>query len=108
MRIGPAAGFRPCLVCSTPRAAFEAGIGVFKKTSVSETGTALRRTGQPGCGRFSKIGSMKHILPLVLAGAACAFSADAQWKPLFDGKTMDGWTHVGPGSFSVDNGILKT
>jgi hypothetical protein len=51
---------------------------------------------------------MKRILPLVLACAACAFSADAQWKPLFDGKTMDGWTHVGPGSFSVDNGMLKT
>jgi len=51
---------------------------------------------------------MKRILPLVLACAACGFSADAQWKPLFDGKTMDGWTHVGPGSFSVDNGMLKT
>jgi len=51
---------------------------------------------------------MKRILPIVLACAAYAFSADAQWKPLFDGKTIDGWTHVGPGGFSIDNGMLKT
>ena len=30
------------------------------------------------------------------------------WKPLFDGKTLDGWEHVGPGGFKVKDGLLET
>ncbi|HEY6458579.1 MAG TPA: DUF1080 domain-containing protein [Polyangiaceae bacterium] len=30
------------------------------------------------------------------------------WRPLFDGKTTDGWAMAGPGSFSVENGELVT
>lgn len=30
------------------------------------------------------------------------------WKPLFDGKDLNGWEHVGPGRFTVDDGMLKT
>jgi Domain of Unknown Function (DUF1080) len=30
------------------------------------------------------------------------------WKQLFDGKDMTGWQHVGPGRFTVDDGMLKT
>jgi len=29
-------------------------------------------------------------------------------KPLFNGKDLDGWEHVGPGTFLVENGMLKT
>lgn len=29
-------------------------------------------------------------------------------KQLFNGKTLDGWKHVGPGSFEVEDGMLKT
>lgn len=29
-------------------------------------------------------------------------------RALFNGKDLDGWRHVGPGSFVVENGILKT
>ena len=32
----------------------------------------------------------------------------AEWKQLFDGKDMNGWEHVGPGSFTVEDGMLKT
>lgn len=32
----------------------------------------------------------------------------AEWQPLFDGKTLEGWNHVGPGSFVIENGALKT
>lgn len=39
---------------------------------------------------------------------ASAVSAEEQWKPLFNGKNLDGWKHVGPGSFAVDDGQLKT
>jgi len=31
-----------------------------------------------------------------------------QWTPLFNGKNLDGWQHVGPGEFVVENGVLKT
>ncbi|MGH9496998.1 MAG: 3-keto-disaccharide hydrolase [Candidatus Sulfotelmatobacter sp.] len=27
---------------------------------------------------------------------------------MFNGKDLDGWQHIGPGSFVVENGILKT
>ncbi|WP_324317919.1 3-keto-disaccharide hydrolase [Povalibacter sp.] len=30
------------------------------------------------------------------------------WQPLFNGKDLDGWRHVGPGRFVVDDGILRT
>jgi hypothetical protein len=33
---------------------------------------------------------------------------DAAWRPLFDGRSVEGWQHVGPGSFSVEGGALKT
>ena len=32
----------------------------------------------------------------------------AEWKQLFDGKDLNGWEHVGPGSFTVEDGALKT
>jgi hypothetical protein len=31
-----------------------------------------------------------------------------EWKQLFNGQDMTGWQHVGPGSFVVENGMLKT
>nr|WP_206606123.1 DUF1080 domain-containing protein [Steroidobacter cummioxidans] len=46
--------------------------------------------------------------------ATCAMTASAdtgsksEWKPLFNGKNLDGWKHVGPGEFVVENGALKT
>lgn len=43
------------------------------------------------------------------ASACLAASAQAQeWKPLFNGKNLDGWNHVGPGRFVVEHGALKT
>src|SRR5579863_5498300 len=32
----------------------------------------------------------------------------AGWTQLFNGHTLDGWEHVGPGSFSIVEGLLKT
>jgi hypothetical protein len=31
-----------------------------------------------------------------------------EWKPLFNGRNLDGWKHVGPGEFVVENGTLRT
>ncbi|HEV2176062.1 MAG TPA: DUF1080 domain-containing protein [Terriglobia bacterium] len=32
----------------------------------------------------------------------------AGWTQLFNGHSLDGWEHVGPGSFSIVDGLLKT
>ncbi|MGH8187792.1 MAG: 3-keto-disaccharide hydrolase [Steroidobacteraceae bacterium] len=37
-----------------------------------------------------------------------AASDSAGWRPLFNGKDLDGWQHVGPGEFVVEKGVLKT
>lgn len=29
-----------------------------------------------------------------------------EWRPLFDGKTLSGWTHQGGGTFTVENGAI--
>ena len=31
-----------------------------------------------------------------------------EWRPLFDGRSLDGWEHVGPGKFVVEDGLLRT
>src|SRR4051794_26264899 len=48
------------------------------------------------------------ILILTLACCPSASAQDRAWKPLFDGKSLDGWEHVGPGRFVVENGALRT
>jgi Domain of Unknown Function (DUF1080) len=35
-------------------------------------------------------------------------SSSSDWRPLFDGRTLDGWEHVGPGTFVVEDGVLRT
>jgi 3-keto-disaccharide hydrolase len=48
---------------------------------------------------------MKLIATILL----CAVAAPAaEWKQLFNGKDMTGWSMVGPGQFTVENGMLKT
>ncbi len=49
---------------------------------------------------------MKHLLLMVGMGAMAL--ADEPARQLFDGKSMDGWEMVGPGSFAVEAGALKT
>lgn len=34
--------------------------------------------------------------------------ADTGWTPLFNGRDLSGWAHVGRGEFVVDNGLLRT
>jgi hypothetical protein len=33
---------------------------------------------------------------------------EPSWKPLFDGKSLEGWEHVGPGKMVVENGQIRT
>ncbi|MCU1293664.1 MAG: hypothetical protein JWP08_2514 [Bryobacterales bacterium] len=50
-----------------------------------------------------------HISALLLVSALLPFSASAaEWKQLFNGKNLDGWKHVGPGSMTVEDGLIHT
>jgi hypothetical protein len=47
---------------------------------------------------------------LMLAGSRTrAADADsAGWRPLFDGKSLDGWEHIGPGKMVLKDGVIRT
>jgi len=45
------------------------------------------------------------VLSTVLVPAAHSAS---EWKQLFNGKNLNGWKHVGPGSMTVENGLIHT
>jgi len=48
----------------------------------------------------------------IVAGAGLSMNSSAEetgaWRPLFNGKDLDGWSHVGPGRFVIENGVLRT
>lgn len=53
----------------------------------------------------------KINLGLIVAAAFLCVAArpqSSEWKPLFNGKNLDGWKHVGPGSMSVEDGLVRT
>ena len=47
----------------------------------------------------------KVVIALI---AISAFAHAEEWKQIYDGKDLAGWKHVGPGNFTVDNGLLET
>jgi len=49
---------------------------------------------------------MKQLLFIVVLFLPLAHAEN--WKQLFDGKDLNGWEHVGPGRFTVEDGMLKT
>jgi len=51
---------------------------------------------------------MAHMRVCAVLLALAALCPAAGWKPLFNGKDLDGWEHVGPGRFVVEDGMLKT
>ncbi len=48
------------------------------------------------------------LLTFVLLPITASAQSDDDWTPLFDGTSTDGWTHVGDGSFVIEDGMLKT
>ena len=57
-------------------------------------------------------GRAATCVAIIAAAFAMTTNADnaqkSEWKPLFNGKNLDGWKHVGPGEFVVENGVLKS
>jgi Domain of Unknown Function (DUF1080) len=48
---------------------------------------------------------------LVMAAAAFLLASvrpEPEWKPLFNGKDLTGWKHVGPGEMTVTDGLIET
>ena len=53
----------------------------------------------------------KRFFAALIVAALCAPALHAQedsWKPLFNGKDLTGWEHVGPGEMAVEDGLLRT
>ncbi|MBS1849437.1 MAG: DUF1080 domain-containing protein [Acidobacteria bacterium] len=51
----------------------------------------------------------KYLFLLILfAFSAMAWGQEEGWKQLFDGKDLVGWKHVGPGSMTVEDGLIRT
>lgn len=42
------------------------------------------------------------------AVSSSAAAEPAAWRPLFDGKSLDGWAHIGPGKMVLEDGALRT
>jgi Domain of Unknown Function (DUF1080) len=42
------------------------------------------------------------------AGPPAGADPSSDWRPLFDGRSLEGWEHVGPGKFVVEDGLLHT
>ena len=56
---------------------------------------------------------MKRIMAAIALVASLLISIFAgaqsgEWKPIFDGKDLNGWEHVGPGDLVVKDGLLVT
>ncbi len=47
-------------------------------------------------------------LLLALAVASSVHAAAESWRPLFNGKDLRGWKHVGPGEMTVEDGLIRT
>lgn len=49
----------------------------------------------------------KYLMFFLLIPLAIACQ-DGKWRQLYNGKDLTGWQQVGPGSFVVEDGLLKT
>jgi len=51
---------------------------------------------------------LAFLLLILSWGTVPTWAQSGTWKPLFNGKDMNGWEHVGPGRFVLDHGLLKS
>src|SRR5438094_201377 len=48
------------------------------------------------------------LLVIAVAIPSATFAQTDEWKQVLDGKDLTGWKHVGPGSMTVENGVIQT
>jgi hypothetical protein len=51
---------------------------------------------------------MRYVALCGLVLASTAAAGEDGWKPLFNGKDLSGWKHVGEGGIVVENGAIAT
>jgi len=63
-----------------------------------------------GVGEGEMFGRFGYVMlsAALLAALVAALGAKGKVTALFNGKNLDGWEHVGAGSFRVQNGILES
>jgi hypothetical protein len=70
-----------------------------------------------GCGQIGYVRKFvfggftvkRLVLVAILSLSAVPLVAQSDdWIQLFNGKNLDGWKHVGPGSMTVENGLIQT
>ena len=55
----------------------------------------------------------KSFMILIISGfmmlimITCTNKGQSEWRQLFNGKDLTGWKHVGPGSMSVEDGLIR-
>src|SRR6202044_3568648 len=89
-------------------------------SSVAQRSKAARSRGRIGIQisviyRSMVILMRKFLLFLFLCTIANAGDAanackgdPMHWTPIFDGKDLEGWKHVGPGNMTVEDGLIHT
>jgi Domain of Unknown Function (DUF1080) len=71
----------------------------------------LSRTGSTiWCNIAAREVTVIHRLCLIaiLVSTLMLHAQTEEWKQLFDGKDLIGWKHVGPGSMTVEDGLIRT
>jgi hypothetical protein len=48
------------------------------------------------------------LAPTLSADDQAKSKSSADWRPLFNGKDLDGWEHIGPGKMVVEDGLIRT
>jgi len=56
---------------------------------------------------FAALSAMATLAGLTAAELG-APQDSAEWRPLFDGKSLDGWEHIGPGKMVLEDGQIRT
>jgi hypothetical protein len=51
---------------------------------------------------------MAVLILLAALSATPGVAQSSEWKQLFNGKDLIGWKHVGPGSMTVEDGLIRT
>jgi hypothetical protein len=50
---------------------------------------------------------LSGMVLIMISGISACSSSPSEWRQLFNGKDLNGWKHVGPGSMSVEEGLIR-
>ncbi len=56
---------------------------------------------------FAALAAISALIGATVVGQETADSSKG-WRTLFDGKSLDGWEHIGPGEMVLENGTIRT